>query len=98
MDLSAAPLADELHAQLTRLAGGRDLRVLRHQARSDFRAVMRHVRARRLAGKRRAPFDIRRTDPPRPDAVRPHAPPALPVAHRPAGILARRRGRSRPEP
>ena len=70
VDLTAAPLADELHAQLTRLASGRDLRVLRHQARSDFRAVMRHVRARRLAGKRRAPFDIRRTDPPRPDAVR----------------------------
>ena len=65
VDLSAAQLANELHAQLTRLAAGRDLRALRSQARSDFRQVMRHVRARRYDGKRRAPFDIRRTAPAR---------------------------------
>ena len=61
VDLPAAQLANELHAQLTRLAAGRDLRVLRRQARSDFRAVMRHVRARRLQGHRRAPLTVRRT-------------------------------------
>ena len=63
VDLSAAQLANELHAQLTRLAQGRDLRVLRRQARDDFRTVMRHVRARRLDGKRRAALEIRRTAP-----------------------------------
>jgi len=57
--LSAARLADELHAQLTRLACGRDLRVLRRQARAGFRAVMRHVRARRLGGHALAPLDFR---------------------------------------
>lgn len=61
--LGAAPLADELHAQLTRLASGRDLRVLRRQARDAFRPVMRHVRARRLAGHPLAPLDIRRGEP-----------------------------------
>ena len=63
VDLSAARLADELHAQLTRLASGRDLRVLRRQAREAFRTVMRHARARRLAGHALAPLDIRRGDP-----------------------------------
>ncbi|MCY3812095.1 MAG: hypothetical protein OXH15_09900 [Gammaproteobacteria bacterium] len=62
-DLSAARLADELHAQLTRLASGRDLRVLRRQAREAFRPVMRHARARRLAGHLLAPLDIRRGEP-----------------------------------
>ena len=62
-DLSAARLADALHAQLTRLAGGRDLRVLRRQARGDFRTVMRHARARRLDGHAFAPLDIRRGEP-----------------------------------
>ena len=70
VDLTAGQLADELHAQLTRLANGRDLRVLRHQARTDFRAVMRHVRARRLGGEVRAPFDIRRAGPARSSEVR----------------------------
>jgi len=63
VDLSAARLADELHAQLTRLASGRDLRVLRRQTRDGFRPVMRHARARRLAGYALAPFDIRRGEP-----------------------------------
>ena len=63
VDLTAAQLADELHAQLSRVVGGRDLRVLRRQARSDFRAVMRHVRARRLDGKHRAPLAILRAGP-----------------------------------
>ena len=62
-DLSAARLADELHAQLTRLATGRDLRVLRRQARDAFRPVMRHARARRLAGHALAPLSIRRGQP-----------------------------------
>ena len=62
-DLNAARLADELHAQLTRLATGRDLRVLRRQARDAFRPVMRHARARRLAGHALAPLDIRRGEP-----------------------------------
>ena len=62
-DLPAAGLADALHTQLTRLAGGRDLRVLRRQARRDFRAVMRHARARRLDGHAFAPLDIRRREP-----------------------------------
>ena len=61
--LSAARLADELHAQLTRLATGRDLRVLRRQVRAAFRPVMRHARARRLAGHALAPFSIRRGQP-----------------------------------
>ena len=61
VQLSAAELANELHAQLTRLASGRDLRVMRRQAHSDFRAVMRHARARRLGGYRRAPLTVRRT-------------------------------------
>ena len=63
VDLPAARLADELHAQLTRLAAGRDLRALRRQARGDFRAVMRHARARRLDGHAFAPLDIRRGEP-----------------------------------
>lgn len=62
VDLSAAQLANELHAQLTRIANGRGLRVLRQQARSGFRAVMRHARARRLGGFRNAPLDIRRSE------------------------------------
>ena len=62
-DLSTGGLADELHAQLTRLARGRDLRVLRRQARDAFRPVMRHARARRLAGHALAPLDIRRGEP-----------------------------------
>ena len=70
VDLPAARLADELHAQLTRLANDRDLPVLRGQARSDFQTVMRHVRARRLDGKPRAAFDIRRTGPARSGEVR----------------------------
>ena len=61
VDLSAAELANELHAQLTRIATGRDLRVLRRQARSGFRAVLRHARARRLDGYRRAPLTVQRT-------------------------------------
>ena len=61
--LSTGRLADELHAQLTRLARGRDLRVLHRQARDAFRPVMRHARARRLAGHALAPLDIRRGDP-----------------------------------
>ena len=61
--LTAARLADELHAQLTRLASGRDLRVLRRQARDAFRPVMRHARARRLDGHLLAPLDIRRGEP-----------------------------------
>ncbi len=61
VDLSAAQLANELHAQLTRIAKGRDLRVLRRQARSGFRAVLRHARARRLDGYRRAPLTVLRT-------------------------------------
>ena len=56
---SAAQLANELHAQLSRLASGRDLRHLRKQARDDFRAVMRHARSRRLDGNTSAPFDLR---------------------------------------
>ena len=68
--LSAARLADELHAQLTRLATGRDLRVLRRQAREAFRPVMRHARARRPAGHTLAPFDIRRGEPSRPSGKR----------------------------
>ncbi len=63
VDLSPARLADELHAQLARFAAGRDLRVLRRQARDAFRPVMRHVRARRLAGHALAPLDIRRGEP-----------------------------------
>ena len=63
VDLSPARLSDELHAQLARLAAGRDLRVLRRQARDAFRPVMRHVRARRLAGHALAPLDIRRGEP-----------------------------------
>ena len=71
--LSAAGLADELHAQLARLASGRDLRVLRRQARDAFRPVMRHARARRLAGHAFAPLGIRRGDPRRvsPDRRKP---------------------------
>ena len=69
-DLSAARLADALHAQLTRLATGRDLRVLRGQARGGFRAVMRHARARRLGGHAFAPLDIRRGEPRRVSAGR----------------------------
>jgi len=61
--LTPAHLADELHAQLTRLASGRDLRVLRRQARDAFRPVMRHARARRLAGHALAPLDIHRGEP-----------------------------------
>ena len=63
VDLSPARLADELHGQLTRLASGRDLRVLRAQARDRFRPVMRHARARRLAGHALAPLDIHRDAP-----------------------------------
>ena len=69
-DLCAARLADALHAQLTRLAAGRDLRVLRRQARGDFRAVLRHARARRLDGHAFAPLDIRRVEPRRVSAGR----------------------------
>ncbi|MCY3810288.1 MAG: hypothetical protein OXH15_00635 [Gammaproteobacteria bacterium] len=72
-DLSAARLADELHAQLTRQVSGRDLRVLRRQARDAFRPVMRHARARRLAGHAVAPFDIRRAEPRRVAPDRPKA-------------------------
>ena len=61
--LSAARLADELHAQLSRLASGRDLRVLRRQARDAFRPVMRHARARRLAGHALAPLAVFRGEP-----------------------------------
>ena len=61
VDLSPAELANELHAQLTRIAKGRDLRVLRRQARTGFLAVMRHARARRLEGFNYAPLDMRRT-------------------------------------
>ena len=63
VELNAARLADELHAQLARLASGRDLRVLRRQAREAFRPVMRHARARRLAGHALAPLVIRRGEP-----------------------------------
>ena len=62
-DLPPARLAAALHARLTQLATGRDLRGLRRQTRDGFRAVMRHARARRLAGYRSAPLDIRRTEP-----------------------------------
>ena len=62
-DLPPAQLADALHARLTQIATGRDLRVLRRQARGGFRTVMRHARACRLAGRTRAPFDVRRRDP-----------------------------------
>ena len=89
--LNAARLADELHAQLGRLAAGRDLRVLRRQARDAFRPVMRHVRARRLAGHAAAPFDIRRGEPRRVAPDRPRARRRTGVA----GTLARRRARSR---
>ena len=61
--LTPARLADELHGQLARLASGRDLSVLRRQARDAFRPVMRHARRRRLAGHALAPFDIRRGAP-----------------------------------
>ena len=70
VDLSAARLADELHAQLTRRASGRDLRVLRRQARDEFRPVMRHARARRLAGHALAPLSILRGAPRRVAAER----------------------------
>ena len=72
VDLSAAELANELHAQLTRIAKGRDLRVLRRQAHTGFRAVMRHARARRIDGYRRAPLTVQRTA-------------AVPVARSPGG-------------
>ena len=62
-DLPPARLADELHAQLARLATGRDLRVLRRQARDAFRPVMRHARARRLAGHALAPLAVFRGEP-----------------------------------
>ena len=62
-DLPPAQLANALHARLTQLAAGRDLRVLRRQARDGFRAVMRHARARRLLGYPNAPLDIRRGTP-----------------------------------
>ena len=63
VDIPPAQLANALHARLAQVARGRDLRVLRRQARSGFRAVMRHARARRLAGHARAPFDVRRREP-----------------------------------
>ena len=63
VDVPPAQLADALHARLTQIARGRDLRVLRRQARGAFRAVMRHARACRLAGRTHAPFDVRRSDP-----------------------------------
>ena len=62
-DLPPARLADALHARLAQIARGRDLRVLRRQARGGFRAVMRHARACRLAGREHAPFDVHRTRP-----------------------------------
>ena len=60
VDVPPAQLADALHACLAQIARGRDLRVLRRQARGEFRAVMRHARACRLAGRSRAAFDLRR--------------------------------------
>lgn len=62
-DLPPAQLSDALHARITQIARGRDLRFLRRQARAGFRAVMRHARACRLAGRANAPFDVRRGDP-----------------------------------
>ena len=63
VDVPPAQLANALHARLAQLARGRDLRVLRRQARRGFRAVMRHARACRLAGHARAPFAVRRRGP-----------------------------------
>ena len=63
VDLPPAQLANALHARLTQLAAGRDLRVLRRQAREGFRTVMRHARVRRLAGYRSAPLDLQRAEP-----------------------------------
>ena len=62
-NLPPAQLADALHARLTQIARGRDLRFLRRQARGGFRAVMRHVRACRLAGRASAPFEVHRRGP-----------------------------------
>lgn len=73
VELSASQLANELHAQLTRIATGRDLRVLRRQARNGFRAVLRHARARRLEGFPNAPLAIHRVEPQR-VAVHRHTP------------------------
>ena len=72
-DLPPAQLANALHARLTQIAAGRDLRVLRRQARGGFRAVMRHARACRLAGRARAPFEVRRPGP-APKTAKPRRP------------------------
>ena len=60
----AAVLEGELRSGCrdTLVEGGLD-ELLRRQARDDFRPVMRHARARRLAGHALAPFDIRRGEP-----------------------------------
>ena len=63
VDGPPAQLANALHARLAQIAAGRDLRVLRRQARSGFRVVMRHARACRLAGRPHAPFAVRRGPP-----------------------------------
>ena len=63
VDVPPAQLANALHARLAQIARGRDLRVLRRQARVGFRAVMRHARACRLDGQPSAPFELRRRDP-----------------------------------
>ena len=70
VDVPHAQLANALHARLTQIARGRDLRILRRQARGGFRAVMRHARACRLAGAARAPFELRRL-PPAPKSAKP---------------------------
>ena len=63
VDMPPAQLANALHARLAQIARGRDLRVLRRQARGGFRTVMRHARACRLAGAAHAPFEVRRLGP-----------------------------------
>ncbi len=73
VDVPPAQLANALHARLAQIARGRDLRVLRRQARRGFRAVMRHARACRLAGATRAAFDVRRLGP-APKTAKPRRP------------------------
>ena len=58
VDLAPAQIANELHAQLSRHARGRELHDLRAQARAGCRTVLRHARARRAEGHAGAPFDL----------------------------------------
>ena len=73
VDVPPAQLANALHARLTLIARGRDLRILRRQARGGFRTVMRHARSCRLDGRASAPFHIHRGDP-APKTAKPHRP------------------------